>query len=263
LNIFVGNLLFEATEADVKDLFSSYGSVLSVAIVMEKNGRKSRGFGFVEMPDEEQAQAAIVALNGKDFMGRVLNVSPSVPKTSAEKDAQRKKNKSFKDADLSLDRPKRPVAAEQSAFKQFFPNPVSFKGGRRTRSYFRKQAASGVIDPIVFRKKQKDNPMRWLKKRDQRKSWNRPDGESKPWKKDAGEARPQNSFKSEPKPWHKDKGKAKPWDKKTRGFKSWDKPEGESRPWKKDEGRSKTWRKSSESSKQSRFKTRPKRAFKK
>ena len=82
MNIFLGNLSFDATESDVKKLFEGFGNVASVAIVMskEKKAPRSRGFGFVEMPDEQQALAAIVALNGKEHMGRVLNVEPARPK---------------------------------------------------------------------------------------------------------------------------------------------------------------------------------------
>jgi len=80
MKIFVGNLSFAATEADVNRLFADFGSVASVKIVMEKKGKKSRGFGFTEMLDDEQAQAAIAALDGAEFMGRPLNVSPARPK---------------------------------------------------------------------------------------------------------------------------------------------------------------------------------------
>src|SRR3989338_10049425 len=82
MNIFVGNLSFEATQGDVKKLFEGFGNVTSAVIVMsrEKKAPKSRGFGFVEMSDEEQALAAIAALNEKEFMGRVLNVDPARPK---------------------------------------------------------------------------------------------------------------------------------------------------------------------------------------
>src|SRR3989338_2022028 len=82
MNIFVGNLLFEATQGDVKKLFEGFGNVASVVIAMSKEKKmpKSRGFGFVQMPDEQQALAAIAALNGKEFMGRLLNVNPARPK---------------------------------------------------------------------------------------------------------------------------------------------------------------------------------------
>jgi len=75
MNIFVGNLSFSATEQDVKTIFEAFGVVTSVNI-KKKSGKNSRGFGFVCMPDDIQAQAAIVALEEKDFMGRPLSISP-------------------------------------------------------------------------------------------------------------------------------------------------------------------------------------------
>jgi len=86
MNIFVGNLSFDATEGDVKKLFEGFGNVASVVIVMrkEKKAPKSRGFGFVQMPDEQQALAAIAALNGKELMGCVLDVNPARPKAEAQ-----------------------------------------------------------------------------------------------------------------------------------------------------------------------------------
>lgn len=79
MNIFVGNLSFSATENDVKVIFEAFGLVSSVKI-KKKSGKNSRGFGFVSMPDDVQAQAAIAALEGKDFMGRALSVSVERPK---------------------------------------------------------------------------------------------------------------------------------------------------------------------------------------
>lgn len=61
MNIFVGNLSFAAKEEDVYRVFAGFGAVANVAIVMEKKGKKSRGFGFVEMPDEQEALSAIAA----------------------------------------------------------------------------------------------------------------------------------------------------------------------------------------------------------
>ena len=79
MNIFVGNLPFSATENDVKGVFEAFGEVSSVRI-KKKSGKNSRGFGFVSMPDELQAQAAIAGLQGKDFMGRPLSISIERPK---------------------------------------------------------------------------------------------------------------------------------------------------------------------------------------
>ena len=79
MNIFVGNLSFSATENDVKAVFEAFGIVTSVKI-KKKSGKNSRGFGFVAMPDDLQANAAIAALQDKEFMGRPLKVSAERPK---------------------------------------------------------------------------------------------------------------------------------------------------------------------------------------
>ncbi len=79
MNIFVGNLSFTATENDVKGVFEAFGRVSSVSI-KKKSGKNSRGFGFVNMPDDLQAQAAIAGLQNKEFMGRPLSVSIERPK---------------------------------------------------------------------------------------------------------------------------------------------------------------------------------------
>ncbi|MCX5707773.1 MAG: RNA-binding protein [Candidatus Omnitrophica bacterium] len=92
MNIFVGNLSFDATEEDVKKLFEGFGQVVGAVIVKEKNGKKSRGFGFVEMAERNQGEAAISALNLKEFMGRPLNVSPERPKSELD-DVPLKKKK--------------------------------------------------------------------------------------------------------------------------------------------------------------------------
>ena len=79
MNIFVGNLSFSATENDVKGVFEAFGTVTLVKI-KKKSGKNSRGFGFVTMPDDAQAQAALSVLQGKEFMGRPLDVSVERPK---------------------------------------------------------------------------------------------------------------------------------------------------------------------------------------
>jgi len=79
MNIFVGNLSFQATENDVKVVFEAFGAV-SLVRIKKKSGKNSRGFGFVTMPDDLQAQAAITGLEGKEFMGRAMSVSAQRPK---------------------------------------------------------------------------------------------------------------------------------------------------------------------------------------
>ena len=79
MRIFVGNLSFQATENDVKGLFETFGVVSSVNI-KKKSGKNSRGFGFVSMLDDLQAQTAIAGLQDKEFMGRSLSISAERPK---------------------------------------------------------------------------------------------------------------------------------------------------------------------------------------
>jgi len=79
-NIYVGNLSYEATEDDIRQAFEAHGEVSSVQIIMDKMTGRSRGFGFVEMPEETQAQAAITALNLQEIRGRAITVNEARPK---------------------------------------------------------------------------------------------------------------------------------------------------------------------------------------
>ncbi|MDD5060009.1 MAG: hypothetical protein PHY35_02675 [Candidatus Omnitrophica bacterium] len=225
MNIFIGNLSFEAKETDVLGAFASFGKVDSVVIVMDKNGKKSRGFGFVEMPEEQEAKLAIDALNGKEILGRPVNVMPALAKEQ-----------------------KTPVARHnKSADGQGFPlkRTGKYRQGRRTISYMKQRIDAGLPGAIPERKF-KANPLRWRKKSKWATAYKKPDGESKPWIK---------SDSRKPGPWKKE-GESKPWiksDSKKPGF--YKKPDGESKPWiksssrkpgpwKKPDGKSKPWIKS-------------------
>ena len=81
MKMYVGNLSFNTSEAELRDLFAAHGEVTSASLVMDRDTGRPRGFGFVEMPDNGQAQAAIAALNGKNFGGRDLTVNEARPKT--------------------------------------------------------------------------------------------------------------------------------------------------------------------------------------
>jgi RNA recognition motif-containing protein len=81
MNIYVGNLSFDAGEADVRQLFEAYGQVASVSIIEDKFTGRPRGFAFVEMAGDAEAQAAIAGLNSKDFKGRPLTVNEARPRT--------------------------------------------------------------------------------------------------------------------------------------------------------------------------------------
>ena len=80
-NIFVGNLSFGVTEASVRSLFETHGTVGRVNIVTDRDTGQPRGFGFVEMSNDGEGEKAIAALNGKDFDGRALSVNEARPKT--------------------------------------------------------------------------------------------------------------------------------------------------------------------------------------
>lgn len=80
MNIYVGNIPREASEDDLREAFAAFGQVASVAIIKDRYSGESRGFGFVEMPSQEEAQAAINGLNGKEFKGRTLNVNEARPR---------------------------------------------------------------------------------------------------------------------------------------------------------------------------------------
>ena len=79
-NIFVGNLDFNTTEDDLRQLFSPYGAVDQVSIMTDRETGRSRGFGFVEMPNTEEGEKAIAALNGTQLGGRSINVNEARPK---------------------------------------------------------------------------------------------------------------------------------------------------------------------------------------
>jgi|SRR5436190_5066678 RNA recognition motif-containing protein len=80
-NIFVGNLSFGATEGAVRALFEQYGTVDRVSIVTDRDTGQARGFGFVEMSANAEADRAIAELNGRELDGRALNVNEARPKT--------------------------------------------------------------------------------------------------------------------------------------------------------------------------------------
>jgi len=81
MNIYAGNLSFDVTEGELKELFAPFGQVTEVRLIMDKSSGKSKGFGFIEMPSKEEAEKAIEGLNGKDIKGRAMAVNEAKPKT--------------------------------------------------------------------------------------------------------------------------------------------------------------------------------------
>jgi RNA recognition motif-containing protein len=81
VNIYVGNLSRELTEEELKEAFEAFGQVESAKIITDRYSGVSRGFGFVEMPTQAEAKAAIAELNGKELKGRTLTVNEARPRT--------------------------------------------------------------------------------------------------------------------------------------------------------------------------------------
>ncbi len=80
MNIYVGNLSFQAGDDDLLKIFEAYGEVTSAKIIIDRMSGRSRGYGFIEMPDDGAAQKAIDELNGKEIGGRALTVNQARPK---------------------------------------------------------------------------------------------------------------------------------------------------------------------------------------
>lgn len=80
MNIYVGNLSFDVGENELRQAFEEHGSVESVKIIIDRYTNRSKGFGFVEMSEDDEAKAAIAALDGKDLLGRALKVNVARPR---------------------------------------------------------------------------------------------------------------------------------------------------------------------------------------
>ena len=85
MDIYVGNLAYSTNDESLRSAFAAYGEVASARVVSDRMTGRSKGFGFVEMPDRAQAQSAIDALNGKELDGRTLRVNESQPKPREER----------------------------------------------------------------------------------------------------------------------------------------------------------------------------------
>ncbi len=80
MNIYVGNLPYSVTEQDLRELFESYGEVSSANVIIDKFTKRSKGFGFVEMPSQDESMEAIDKINDQDFQGRNLKVNEAKPR---------------------------------------------------------------------------------------------------------------------------------------------------------------------------------------
>ncbi len=80
MNIYVGNLYYGMSEEELRDEFASFGEVANVRIITDRETQRSKGFGFVDMPNDEEARKAIEELNGKEVSGRTLRVNEARPR---------------------------------------------------------------------------------------------------------------------------------------------------------------------------------------
>jgi RNA recognition motif-containing protein len=86
MNLYVGNLAWGVTDQDLHQLLSQYGTVISAKVVTDKVTKRSRGFGFAEMANDEEALNAINDLNGKPLKGRNLTINEARPKTNSNRE---------------------------------------------------------------------------------------------------------------------------------------------------------------------------------
>ena len=90
MNIYVGNLSYEVTEEDLKEAFEVFGDVETIKVIRDNYTGRSKGFGFVEMPDSADAKSAIDGLNGKELKGRTLNVDEARPRSEGRRGGERR-----------------------------------------------------------------------------------------------------------------------------------------------------------------------------
>jgi RNA recognition motif-containing protein len=92
MNIYVGNLSYEATDVTIREVFESFGEVTSARVIKDKYTGQSRGFGFVEMPAPSQAQTAIKSLNGKELLGKPISVNEARARSDQGRTGQGRMN---------------------------------------------------------------------------------------------------------------------------------------------------------------------------
>ena len=89
MNLYVGNLLPNVSENDLKSFFEQFGQVRDVHLITNRHSNQSNGYGFVEMPSKDEAEKAIDEMNGKEFMGRIININPAKSKVNRRRGSSR------------------------------------------------------------------------------------------------------------------------------------------------------------------------------
>ena len=127
MNIYVGNLSRDVTEDELQQAFEAHGQVATASIITDRFSGESRGFGFVEMPDKAEAQAAITELNGKDLKGNVLRIAPHSKLASEE--AEERRFKEEQELNVPLITITRPISyAKAKTVKNILDQVISRRG---------------------------------------------------------------------------------------------------------------------------------------
>lgn len=122
MNIYVGNLPYSVKSEELRDAFEPYGTVTAAEVIFDRRTKRSRGYGFVEMSDDEAGRRAIAALNGSDFQGRELRVDESQPRDT-------KPERSERSGDADRDRGERRPRQPQAPRADKAPTPAPATGG--------------------------------------------------------------------------------------------------------------------------------------
>lgn len=122
MNIYVGNLPYSVKSEELRDAFEPYGTVTAAEVIFDRRTKRSRGYGFVEMSDDEAGRRAIAALNGSDFQGRELRVDESQPR-------DQKPERSERSGDTDRDRGERRPRQSQAPRADKAPAPAPATGG--------------------------------------------------------------------------------------------------------------------------------------
>ena len=122
MNIYVGNLPYSVRDEELRATFEPFGTVVAAEVIFDKRTRRSRGYGFVEMPDAAEGQRAIEALNGREVHGRELRVDASQPK------GEREPGERHERSEREPARSREPRAASRPAASVQTPAPSGLKG---------------------------------------------------------------------------------------------------------------------------------------
>lgn len=251
MQLFIGNLSFDAKDSDLMKFFEGHGLVMSAKVVMKKNKKKSRGFGFVEIPDEAQAKAVIAALDGKELMGRVVSITEVQPTAKTVKTNRKKSKGRSSEAVIGAGNEDEFISEDSSGSESDEEDSDEEASEIETEENFNKEGAGE--EP-----KEAGRSYRYNRKHDDRarpsrggeRPWSNREGAPRPYARREGssgyQSRPEGESRYYKKPEGGYRGRslsqsAKPWEKRESGSRPYGRPEGglstrgrsdrESKPW--------------------------------